>query len=373
MLRANLKAVAGCYYRMRKEKIKRLLAVAGDAGGARALLPVVRELKSSGEIKVDCRAYAAAFDIWEKAGFQPERSFPDCFDDFYKIILGTTVGDEMWEPEIVRRARQSNVYTLSVLDFWTNYKERFITDDGEFVLPDAIAVMDELAQEEMLALGFPAQCLHVTGQPAFDEIIKFQESIKKDDLKASENVEGNCLRVLYISQPLSILECNRNLGFDEHQALDDLVTAFNSISAHRAVRTVFSIKPHPCEINPEYPISQELSANLEIEVLSGEVHPYRAVLESDLVVGTNSVLLMEACFLGKPTLSYQPNLQIKDALKSNAFGWSRAVYQQENLLNALEEEIFDAEKRRERRRILANISQPCGAAKRVIKLLLNES
>jgi len=358
---------------MIKEKIKRILAVAGDAGGARALLPVIRELKSSGEIEFDCRAYAAAFEIWKNAGFQPIRIYPNQLDDFDKIILGTTVGEEMWEPEIIREARKSDVYTLCVLDFWTNYKERFTTEDGEFILPNSIAIMDEWAREEMIALGFPALSLHITGQPAFDEIIKFKESVGKGGFATSEIEETNSLRVLYVSQPLSILKCNRNLGYDEHQALDDLVSAFNRISLQRETQMLFSIKPHPCEINPEYPISRELSANLQIEVLPQEIHPYQAVLESDLVVGTNSVLLMEACFLGKPTLSYQPNLQITDALKSNAFGWSRAIYQQKDLLNALEGEIFDGEKREKRRRILASISQPHGATGRVIELLLNES
>src|SRR5262249_46082059 len=51
-----------------------------------------------------------------------------------------------------------------------------------------------------------------------------------------------------------------------------------------------------------------------------------AVMASDLVVGMNSALLLEACYLGAAVLSLQPGLRGPDILPSNRWGVSAVAH-----------------------------------------------
>ena len=223
----------------------KILAMAGDAGGARSLIPVIRRLISDTSIRVECRAYTAAMDIWNTSGFQPRPVLPIELRGFDRILLGTTVGPRQWELHYISQARILQIRTVSILDFWMHYRERFTTNDGEFILPDAIAVMDERARQEMISAAFPAQCLRVTGQPAFDECSKYDEKAGRTQNRTNRCQATECsdtpLSVLYVSQPLSQLFARDELGFHEQDVLIEIVAALGRILEHRAVRAVMYI------------------------------------------------------------------------------------------------------------------------------------
>ena len=49
----------------------KILVGAGDAGGARAVEPVIEYLRSAQTARVDCGAYRAAYRLWSDAGLNP--------------------------------------------------------------------------------------------------------------------------------------------------------------------------------------------------------------------------------------------------------------------------------------------------------------
>src|SRR5918911_445050 len=300
----------------------RILTVAGDAGGARALTPVIRRLLKSGA-EVECCAYAAAIKIWASDSFETRPVFPVELTDYDKILLGTSVSAEKFELEIIRQARAVRVPTISVLDFWTNYRERFTAADGELVLPGAIAVMDERAREQMIALGFPAEILRVTGQPAFDELARYRREAAT--VEETDGERRAVVSVLYASQPLSQLYSREQLGFDEREVWSDVAAALSEILSRCNRECILYFKPHPREADGDSPPMID-SAFLKTVIMDAFADPRRAALDCDLVVGMNSILLLEACFLSRPVVSYQPNLLLPDPLPSNERGWSRAVY-----------------------------------------------
>ncbi|MDA0746024.1 MAG: hypothetical protein O2954_05855 [bacterium] len=351
----------------------KLLAVAGDAGGARAIMPVISRLSS--DLSVEFRAYAAAMDMWKEAGFQPGDASCLRLDGVHRIILGTTAGPLQHELNIIREAKSLDIRTVSVLDFWAHYRERFTTPEGVFVLPNAIAVMDEKAKEDMVAAEFPAECLHVTGQPAFDELVRYDLAEVRHQarkvLRCSVDCRTDETCILYASQPLSQLYSKAVLGFHEEDVLLGIVESLGRVLDRYSRRAVLLVKLHRREMNRPFTLPSSPSSNLRIRLIeTDDIEPRELVVGSDLVVGMNSMMLMEACLLKKPVVSYQPDLKIDDPLPSNRLGWSLGVYCRAALDGALETELFSRPGREVRKRMLAKIPSMSGATERVVELLM---
>ena len=350
-----------------------ILALAGDAGGARALLPVIRQLMAMPEVRVDCYAYAAATALWSSEGLRaspPERIRLDGVDC---VMLGTTVGPEQWEVEIIRRARAARLKTVSFVDAWLHYHERFTARDGTEHWPDVIAVIDGDTKAEMRAEGFPLPRIVVTGHPSFDGLAAYGDAGRRakarQALREWAGCQGGEPCVVYVSQPLSQL-CPRDvLGFHESEALEGTVEALERLLARRRTKATLVIKSHPREAGASFELWGE-RRSLRVQRCLDSWDRLDLVVGADLIVGMNSMLLMEACVLGRPVVSYQPNLRTPDPLPTNRRGWSRAVYEPEQLEWALEEELFDAKAIAARGAILSRVRAAEGAVERMIDVVL---
>ncbi len=256
----------------------KVLFSAQDPGGRNAILPVVEMLKADGaEVGGDIKN-------------------PDIF------IAGTSAGDSL-DKKIMMTL--GDIPSLYVLDFWLNYWQRFsTTDKKDFVyLPSKICIMDDIAKEEMIAEGFPAERLVITGNPHFDH---FADNIM------SENEDEN--RILFISQPLSSVASLPGFSqilYDEYATLKDVVSVLETLPK----QYYLSLRLHPKEPADKYEeflgprVRRATEPTLE-EALSG----------SGLIVGISSPVLMQAVAAGKRVLSYEPKIYGKDPLVSNRMG-----------------------------------------------------
>jgi hypothetical protein len=93
------------------------------------------------------------------------------------------------------------------------------------------------------------------------------------------------------------------------------------------------------------------------------------VLAADLVIGMSTMLLVEACLLGRVVLSIQPGLRFADPLPTNRWGVSRAVYSQEDIEPAVTSLLFDEAARVEAVARTAKIRVEPGAAQRIVRVL----
>ena len=355
-----------------------VLAVAGDAGGANAVAPVIRQLLEMAGVTVTCRAYAAAAHLWDTAGFNPQPVRQPDLGSCDRLLLGTSVNQDQWELQFILEAKARRIPSLCVLDAWINYRERFLFGDGRTVLPEVIAVMDEYACHAMLNEGFPSECLRVTGQPAFDDLAPFDhpEAVERarNEVNHLVGIRDHELRILYVSQPLSQLWSKEVLGFHEREVLVDIVQALERVLQSHAVKASLLVKLHPRDSRESVLIPKCQSSYLRIAVIENNcLDPRHLVLGSDFVCGMNSTLLMEACLLKKPVISYQPNLQISDPLPTNLNGWSCAVRERATLESALEAELFDQKSKTFRQGLLKHMRISGGAAARIVKLLKNLS
>jgi len=353
----------------------RVAVVAGDAGGARAVLPVAQRLRTARVVAVDCYAYGPAVAIFVEAGLRPIQPSADVLERlgrYDRLLVATSINADRWELRFTARARELGIPSIAVLDFWGQYLPRF-TQAHTVELPDRIAVMDSSARSEMIADGFAAPMLAVTGQPALDELGEYARpevriSCRQELRRVAGLGEGGGPVILFASQPLSQLHDPAVLGFHEKEVLADIVGAGNQLFGRPGQSATLVIKPHPREAGRPFALPQT-SPGFAIRLLNeADVTPRLAAAGADLVIGMNSMLLLEACLLGTRVISYQPGLRMPDVLPSNRMGWSRGVFRREELESAIQDELVHGTASGGATRG----AEQAGATARVIALLLAE-
>lgn len=329
--------------------MSRIVSICGDAGGAAALAPVVAMLRREHGCSVDAYVYrqarrtfdsqslaAVALDESKVAG-EVSRHLTASTPDL--VLTATSIGESSFEMRFIAEAQRLGIPTLTVLDFWSSYVERFTGVANRSLtgsLPDRIAIMDRRAREEMESLGFPPDCLEITGQPAFDALQSLRlasTSITRTALRQAHSIGDGDLLALYLSSPISShLGADESspgyIGYTEHTSLRLLLDELEVLSSELQGSIHLLIKPHPRD--PADNFNGWKGNQVRLEVVS-QADTRQLILASDLVVGTVTVALIESCLLGKPTISLQPGLIGEDMLPSNRWGATTAVYDARDL------------------------------------------
>ncbi len=358
--------------------------VAGDAGGASAVIPVVVILLSQPGYRVQSLLYREARSVWASRGlpFEPldesttTQDAEHVLTEFRTNLLltGTSYNHIDLEKKFISAARKLRVPSLSVLDFWSNYAIRFSDAEGTVShVPDRIAVMDERAHDEMVAAGFDASQLVITGQPALDDLISYKKAHtdERGATRASLEIEEEDRLVLFASQPLAAVFGDNSdsplyPGYTEITVLDALVRSLENIAQRHPQRIALLIRPHPRE--SEHGFENRRSESIRIFVRA-DGDSREVVLASDLVTGMTTMLLVEACFLGVPVVSLQPGLRTTDPLPTNQTGLSRPVYSANEFESVIEGLLFDESVRQKALENLALTVPPGGAAQSVARVI----
>lgn len=297
----------------------RLAIVAGDPGGGAALVPVV-ELLDALQWPCHLYAYAESFESWTARGWPVRPAEQLQLDSIGGLICATSVNAQMYELDWLAAARAQGVPSLAVLDFWSNYLARF-QRAGQTTLPDALAVPDALAREEMIAAGFDAASLHITGQPALDRLASITplSPARRRALREACGVREGQQLALWVSQPLRMIA--QRLGqppvIDEQQACLALEQALAQLGEPIALR----VKPHPRESRADFAALGQVWPDSRL--VPDSVLAHELLICADIVIGIHSMMLFEACQLGCRVLSYQAGLAPEDdPLPSNRAGWS---------------------------------------------------
>lgn len=319
-----------------------IFAVAGDPGGAAALAPVLLNLAPSGAVTLFARAYREARNVWTAAGIPFESldeslTTLECEDllrqsNARALLCGTSVNGVDLEKRFVAAARRLGVPSLAVLDFWSNLRPRFSDEFGNLAfVPDRVAVMDEVAREELLAEGIPADRIFVTGQPAFDDLAEWAQrdgATQSHRLRTALGVPESAVLVLFASQPIAEMqEAHAGIahpGYTQHSVLTTLLPVLEEIRTASGRDVRIWIRPHPRELKDAY--TGYASDNPSWVVVSSIGKPREAACAADLVTGMSSVLLFEAAVMGRAVLSLQPGLRIPDPLPLARLGMGETVY-----------------------------------------------
>ena len=292
-----------------------IVVVLQDTGGANAVLPVVRELRSRG---ATCRIIAAgkARSVLDREGVEHEAvDVPAVVDastvglagswlrpSASALLLGTSWGPSVEKAAAV--AARGLVRSVAVLDMWSYYAQRFEnTDTGALdYLPDRVAVMDDEAARAAISAGLPADRVVVTGQPYLETLPeRFAEASLIDDaarLRATWAPDGRPV-IMFASEPIArdLAGSDLDRGYTERDALCDLVEA----AARSRHRPVIVAKPHP-----EHGPNEHDWVMAHGGIVAQGLPSWHCIAAADVVVGMTSMVLLEALFAGKASISHQP-------------------------------------------------------------------
>lgn len=343
-----------------------VLAVCSDPGGSQAVGPVLALLIQDERFEVTTYAYQHAQDVLKKAGLEYvtlsgtiSSDHVDALIRRHKpavVITGTSYNNTvMVEQQFIAAAKRQGIPCVAILDYWSNYWQRFsgAAPEEKFkFLPDRVAVMDEWAKTAMLGEGFEETRISVTGQPAFDRLAflrrRFSEE-KRRRVRTDYGVNPRHKFVVYASQPVQAAygadaSNPQYLGYTEHTVLKAVLAGLHDAARRRKHGITVVVKLHPKEslADFQYLKDQDRGPELAVKIVKeGDI--WDMMLASDLVVGISSSVLLQACLLGLPVVSVQPNLTEDDFLITNVLGYSLGVYEEESVEDTLERVLFDEE------------------------------
>lgn len=359
-----------------------IIIIAGDPGGGRALIPVIKELLRDSEIQLFIYGYNEFLSVYHEAAIPhtitelpsvPTTALAAAILTRHKaerLLAANSMNEINWEGYFFDACQQLKVASLSVLDFWGNYQHRYDLTRPDS-LPHRIAVPDKKAQDDMLKLGFPEGRIRVSGQPALEMIA--QQTLP-DQASARRQLKDGAkgkIWIGFVSQPLSELygsdtSATDHPGYTEHNCLADL----HQYAEESGTACELFIRPHPREKLEKFK-PYRTQNQFTIDTGSDKLQWIAAM---DIIIGMNSIFLFEAALCNADCISYQPHMEDRDCLPSNHSGLTHAAYRSHHfklLLQQKIEQISDNTQDVTHRR---QIDSPySGSTQNIITTLINNS
>ncbi len=297
-----------CATAHRQSRSTLVLVVTGDPGGARVLIPGIRELKRrQPRWRFKVLAGPNSAPLWSASGFRAQ-PWPalrlgrvTCrnilLDAAPNILVTGTSFENSTESWFRQAALETSIPSFSALDHWCNYRHRYEIG-RKLILPDVIGVMDGLATEKMVRAGIPRRKLAVIGHPVLEPFMKKR---RRASLAKKQ--------VLFLSEPISwdgklnpkVVRYRRH---NELTILKNLLMVFARCSELR--RHPLRIRPHPLEplLRLKKILREHAPRDLRVTIDRGRS------LEKDfacsrVVLGITSIALLQALLMGASVLSLQ--------------------------------------------------------------------
>lgn len=297
----------------------KILFVASDPGGSRALIPIIDacEERDLHPVVVD-HGYLGkeVNDVVMKINAQEFINYEHFKNSqsrhaYSVLCFGTSLTDKI-PLRIVSNAKKIDIPTICILDNWMNYKHRLCLYKDCYIWPDVYAVMDEYAKIKAIEEGIPEETIKVTGHPAFSNILDIHQEVQRIDSSNNIHVK-NKKHIVFVSEPVEHDNLNAaseklKRNYTEKDVLKILYDKCKLLSEKLSI----SILPHPREdINSLKSYISEIGGTADDVVIDS--HNRKIIDSADGVIGMTSILLYESWLKGKPTLSLQPGL-VRDDL-----------------------------------------------------------
>lgn len=311
---------------------KRLLVAASDAGGARCVLPVVRELRSRGDRVIACVAGPArafwsteldAIDLVETEEGLDEAGAREILGSQSVSALVSACGAfNRMEHSFRQAARRAGLTSIGVMDSWLHYRERF-ERDGERCLPDFLCIDTTMDHDALEALGFTGDRLVVTGQPHLEQTVDFVRRFaihEASALRGKLGLRPGARIWTFFSDPFFLGPGRRpdhtaialvapdgrsRTGYTPDGILREVLESARHAASARSIPVEVLVKAHPRE-HPE--VLEEVLTPWSDPLVSARlvsVTPRELIGLSDAVFGMISITLLEAAVCGRPSISVQ--------------------------------------------------------------------
>ena len=233
------------------------------------------------------------------------------YDPLFIITASTFPKDKIigdLENLFILQSIKEKILSISVLDHWCGYKDRyefFDTNKNSLkrIIPDFICVMDINAKKEMKKYQFPENKLIVTGNPSWEQIkyrLKAIDNLTKNEVKKKLGLINRKKNILFISELISEEQTVLKYPFDEFQVLNTIINVTDDDYDIIICR-------HPREEKNKYDKFILQNKNRKIILANKKFSINKWAFASDSIIGITSMLLVELSLSGFNVLSYQPS------------------------------------------------------------------
>ncbi len=296
-----------------------LLVFAQDAGGARAIVPVVQSLFESSRRSLQVVSHLFAVDVFREAGIPAAdlREFgmrvPLTPEEALSVLvrwspaaLFCATANNVYDPsngELIRAARKLRIPCFAIMDHWKGWG-RLHRDAGDlYYLPDLLGVIDETSRERGIREGVPAGQVAVVGHPYLESLFTSRAQWGGDGQERRLSPARGFVCTLF-TQPAIPREGDRVsvrplLEGARAEVVAEVFRTCERCLAQMGRTANCYIRLHPREMASVEDVRVPFSG-----VRTDTVSPaLQLARDSDLVLGLDSMILYEAMFSGRPTLS----------------------------------------------------------------------
>lgn len=275
-----------------------IAVVCHDAGGAE----IVSSLLRRQNIKCNYALFGPALPIFQrKIDGINNQTISAALCDVDLLICGTSK-PSTYELEAIVLAHSRGIKSISVIDHWINYRERFFLVN-QLIIPDEIWVVDEAAKQlasEML----PEFNISLITNPYKEDFLEELAVAKQQELNSSRGNDGKT--VLYVTEPTSEhAERNygdaRHWGYTEQEAVNYFFENIKDVSPD--INKVI-IRPHPSEVSSKYSFALNIDG-FEVHITK-ERELVAEIAKADIVAGCNSMAMVVATWANKKVVCCIP-------------------------------------------------------------------
>jgi len=344
-------------------KRRRILIFSRDPGGTNAIMPLIEPLRALGN-EVSVYGKDAALSIYRKqnidcsdicdtipSGTQEET------DEFVRktrpdLIVTGTSSEDFTERHLWKAAERAEITSFAVLDQWTNYRLRLISEGSdpmneratsELIVPSFLFIMDEFARKEMCALGIDREKLVVSGQPFFDYIRKTGDKFTTQEIEnlrreLTGTEDGHVF--VFASQPIASVYRKNGMaedywGYTENTVLKSVVKCLSKLTEEMATKVTLVLRLHPKDESNVHQDALATCPNSIKLVLDRETDSSLLLKAADLIIGMFSMLLLEAAILERRFISVQIGLKRENPLIFDRMGLVRSILTEKELEETL--------------------------------------
>lgn len=298
---------------------RRLFLAANEAGGGSLLAALVSEwqpaIGSMGVVSATAAPYflngplpvrqsSGTFEVGEAIALI-ELTQPDW------VVVGASAFTSV-EKTVMQAALIAGRPVAAFVDHYWNLWQRFAheeTAERWFYKPDVIFLPSQSCVERIVQQGAPHDRIHVFTHPLLQQAESGRSQISAEQIRRTFNLPKSGAVVLFVSEygfpESSKWQWEQAPCSDLFELLDTVLEACCSVNdSGQDVRTAL-IKLHPAQakfthnVLARYP---ETAYRLVTQCDKKEL--FQA---SDLAIGLDSMLLLEACRAGVPAYSYHPS------------------------------------------------------------------
>ena len=115
----------------------KVLIIGKDAGAANIISSFVKKKK----IKALYHLKTPALEIFKKKKILIKKNTLNISSKNFNLLITGTSLSNRFELNAIKKAKKNNIYSVSFLDHWVNYKERFLLKN-QFIFPNELIVGD---------------------------------------------------------------------------------------------------------------------------------------------------------------------------------------------------------------------------------------